>query len=226
MFPVVFINIFWTVQMAPLYRVHAVTPSFPIFCPPAAHIVQALAVFVLAHNRRTAISVFLAGASHQLRDATRRGLWLYPPRGPMTSPLGQPVYLLAQALLPAAVALYLRWAASAGCDHCIPSEEEFGQSSWEGCNSVRKKKACFITTGDTVVSFLSRVTISFFTVFYNSEFFHRVTQQKFCTAVRLNLVRKGNVLSCSVEKVCLCSILSALFSPLRFKYFRSWRNAL
>ncbi|CAN0491457.1 unnamed protein product, partial [Scytosiphon promiscuus] len=70
--------------------------------------VAALVTSALTHNKRAAAAVFSAGASHQLRDATRRGLWLYPPRGPKTPPLGYPVYLLAQALLPLVLALYLR----------------------------------------------------------------------------------------------------------------------
>ncbi|CAM9582329.1 unnamed protein product, partial [Discosporangium mesarthrocarpum] len=48
--------------------------------------------------------VVFSGASHQLRDATRRGLWMWPPHGPSTAPLPYPVYLLAQAVLPVAVA--------------------------------------------------------------------------------------------------------------------------
>ncbi|CAM9617294.1 unnamed protein product [Laminaria digitata] len=77
--------------------------------------VAALVTSILTYNRRAAAAVFSAGASHQLRDATRRGLWLYPPRGPKTPPLRYPVYLLAQALLPLVVALYLRWDIGAGC---------------------------------------------------------------------------------------------------------------
>lgn len=76
---------------------------------------KALVTSILTYNRRAAAAVFSAGASHQLRDATRRGLWLYPPRGPKTPPLRYPVYLLAQALLPLVVALYLRWDIGAGC---------------------------------------------------------------------------------------------------------------
>ncbi|CAM9501728.1 unnamed protein product, partial [Ectocarpus fasciculatus] len=62
----------------------------------------------LTHNARAAVCVFSAGATHQLRDSTRRGLWLYPPRGPKTPPVSYPIYLLAQALLPLLVALCLR----------------------------------------------------------------------------------------------------------------------
>lgn len=69
---------------------------------------KAFIVAALTHNARAAVSVFSAGLSHQLRDATRRGLWLYPPRGPKTPPLGYLVYLAAQALLPLMVALCLR----------------------------------------------------------------------------------------------------------------------
>ncbi|CAM9877347.1 unnamed protein product, partial [Ectocarpus fasciculatus] len=74
----------------------------------AALIVAALAVAALTHNARAAFCVFSAGATHQLRDSTRRGLWLYPPRGPKTPPVSYPIYLLAQALLPLLVALCLR----------------------------------------------------------------------------------------------------------------------
>lgn len=73
---------------------------------------KALATAALTHNARAAASALSAGLSHQLRDATRRGLWLYPPGGPETPPLGYPVYLLAQALLPllgAYCLLLLRW---------------------------------------------------------------------------------------------------------------------
>ena len=74
----------------------------------AMDVSKAFIVAALTHNARAAVSVFSAGLSHQLRDATRRGLWLYPPRGPKTPPLGYPVYLAAQALLPLMVALCLR----------------------------------------------------------------------------------------------------------------------
>lgn len=69
----------------------------------------------LTHNARAGASIFTAGASHQLRDATRRGMWLYPPRGPKTPPLGYPIYLLAQVLLPLSVALWLRCGAMPRC---------------------------------------------------------------------------------------------------------------
>ncbi|CBJ32551.1 conserved unknown protein [Ectocarpus siliculosus] len=52
----------------------------------AALIVAAFAVAALTRNARAAVCVFSAGATHQLRDSTRRGLWLYPPRGPKTPP--------------------------------------------------------------------------------------------------------------------------------------------
>ena len=81
---------------------------------------------VLTHNRRAAVAVFSAGASHQLRDATRRGLWLYPPRGPKTPLLGYAVYLLAQALLPLVVALHLRWNVGSGCARWLRGEGLWG----------------------------------------------------------------------------------------------------
>lgn len=68
---------------------------------------QALVTFGLTYSRRAAVAVFSAGASHQLRDATRRGLWLAPPGGPKTPPLKYSVYLLAQTGLPLLLSLFL-----------------------------------------------------------------------------------------------------------------------
>lgn len=99
---------------------------------------KALVTSALTHNKRAAAAVFSAGASHQLRDATRRGLWLYPPRGPQTPPLGYPVYLLAQALLPLVVALYLRWDIGAGCARLFR-----GDGLWSG---VRMDRSCCVAT--------------------------------------------------------------------------------
>lgn len=76
----------------------------------------------LTRNARAAASVFSAGLSHQLRDATRRGLWLYPPRGPTTRPLVYPAYLLAQAVLPLVVALSLRVAFFSRCGSWVRGE--------------------------------------------------------------------------------------------------------
>ncbi|CAM9419998.1 unnamed protein product [Pylaiella littoralis] len=81
----------------------------------AALVVVALAMAALTRNARAGASVFTAGASHQLRDATRRGLWLYPPRGPKTPPLNYPIYLLAQVLLPLSAVLCLRCGALPVC---------------------------------------------------------------------------------------------------------------
>lgn len=64
---------------------------------------------IVTFSKRAGAAVFSAGASHQLRDSTRRGLWLYPPRGPKTPPLTYPIYFLAQAALPIATAAFLRW---------------------------------------------------------------------------------------------------------------------
>lgn len=83
---------------------------------------KALVVAALSHNARAAGSVFSAGLSHQLRDATRRGLWMYPPRGPTTPPLGYPVYLAAQALQPLLVALCLGGGVVSTCGSFVGSE--------------------------------------------------------------------------------------------------------
>lgn len=89
----------------------------------AIDVIKALVVAALTHNARAAASVFSAGLSHQLRDATRRGLWLYPPRGPTTPPLGYPVYLVAQALLPLLVVLCLRAGFVSRCrKRCVRGE--------------------------------------------------------------------------------------------------------
>lgn len=84
--------------------------------------IKALALAALTHNARAGASIFTAGSSHQLRDATRRGLWLYPPRGPKTPPLGYPVYLLAQVLLPLSMALCLRCGAMPRCRRGVRGE--------------------------------------------------------------------------------------------------------
>ncbi|CAM9842875.1 unnamed protein product, partial [Hapterophycus canaliculatus] len=68
----------------------------------------ALVTAALTHSARVAVAAFVSGASHQLRDATRRGLWMYPPRGPKTPPLSYPIYLVAQMVLPLLASLCLR----------------------------------------------------------------------------------------------------------------------
>ena len=51
--------------------------------------------------------VFSSLVSHHLRDASRRGLWVWPG---LSLPLPPPAYLLATQLLPPAVrALHTRW---------------------------------------------------------------------------------------------------------------------
>lgn len=92
---------------------------------------KALAVAALTHNARAAVCVFSAGATHQLRDSTRRGLWLYPPRGPKTPPVSYPIYLLAQALLPLLVAICLRSGHRSRCGYssCVQRES----SGWGTC---------------------------------------------------------------------------------------------
>ncbi|CAM9693075.1 unnamed protein product [Ectocarpus sp. 12 AP-2014] len=86
----------------------------------AALIVAAFAVAALTRNARAAVCVFSAGATHQLRDSTRRGLWLYPPRGPKTPPVSYPIYLLAQALLPLLVAMCLQSGHGSRCGYsCV-----------------------------------------------------------------------------------------------------------
>lgn len=66
-------------------------------------------VGIVTFSVRAGAAVFSAGASHQLRDSIRRGLWLYPPRGLETPPLTYPIYFVAQAALPLATTAFLRW---------------------------------------------------------------------------------------------------------------------
>ncbi|CAM9941008.1 unnamed protein product [Ascophyllum nodosum] len=96
-------------------------------------VLATLIASVLTHNKRVAASVLLAGASHQLRDATRRGLWLYAPRGPKTQPLGYPLYLLVQALLPIAVALCLTRSVGSWFRRC-PEGEDRGARGRRRCS--------------------------------------------------------------------------------------------
>ncbi|CAM9177685.1 unnamed protein product [Scytosiphon promiscuus] len=86
--------------------------------------VLALATAALTHNARAAVASFVAGSSHQLRDATRRGLWMYPPRGPKTPPLPYAVYLLAQMLLPVFASLCLRSGLGSSCHRYVRGCEQ------------------------------------------------------------------------------------------------------
>ncbi|CAM9377038.1 unnamed protein product, partial [Phaeothamnion confervicola] len=74
---------------------------------PFGHCVAFAAAAALAlGSTRAGVMVFSAVLSHQLRDATRRGLWLWPGRS--TPPLPYPLYLAALAILPLAVGAALR----------------------------------------------------------------------------------------------------------------------
>lgn len=75
----------------------------------AALVSAAAMVGIVTFSVRAGAAVFSAGASHQLRDSIRRGLWLYPPRGLETPPLTYPIYFVAQAALPLATTAFLRW---------------------------------------------------------------------------------------------------------------------
>ncbi|CAM9339258.1 unnamed protein product [Choristocarpus tenellus] len=67
----------------------------------------AMVLWGLTLNTRAAFATISSGASHQLRDSTRRGLWLWPPDGPSTAPVPYLVYILAQGILPLVLAVGL-----------------------------------------------------------------------------------------------------------------------
>lgn len=90
---------------------------------------QAVSVLCFTYSCRATTAAFCAGASHQLRDATRRGLWLSPPQGPKTPPLTYPAYLVGQAILPLAMSWCHRcvdgtsWS-RVDRDRCVSEEEK------------------------------------------------------------------------------------------------------
>jgi hypothetical protein len=88
--------------LASVSLIMIIISSLSLSCP---HLIaQALLAFI-ATNSRLGLLAFISTLSHQLRDSTRRGLWLWP--FPHTPPLPYSLYLLLLALLPLTTLLLL-----------------------------------------------------------------------------------------------------------------------
>lgn len=118
------------------YRPVALLPLSPplLYRHRRTYFDQAMAVWIVTCSRRAGAAVFSAGASHQLRDSTRRGLWLYPPRGPKTPPVMYPVYLLAQAALPLTITFALGWQPNGSA--CVEGKLESRLKMRSLCESI------------------------------------------------------------------------------------------